>query len=87
MVGWWIQRDTCSITSLIRVLLSGKSKGVIEERSDKSKCRLINYMHVKKGHNVSQAFWYGISQQTTEKSAQKNNSYISFFLSVGADFF
>lgn len=40
-----------SITSLIRVLLSGKSKGVIEERCDKSKGRLINYMHVQKGQS------------------------------------
>lgn len=34
-VGCWIERY--SINSLIRVLLSGKSKGVIEERRDRGK--------------------------------------------------
>lgn len=49
-VGWWAERY--GITSLIRGLLSRKSKGVIGERCDKSKCRLINYMYArKKGHD------------------------------------
>lgn len=50
--GWQIERY--SITSLIRVLLSRKSKGVIEEKRYKNKYRLINYMHVKR---VTMSIW------------------------------